>query len=120
MNGDVVVDKESAGGGILIATGAVTITGQTSWNGAILAVGDGKVIRSGAGNGVISGGIVVADIAGSDGIFGTDDDCASGSGFGSAVYEVDGGGTGHTTYCSTDLNAANPPEPYNIMAFKQE
>jgi hypothetical protein len=120
VDGDVVVDKASAGGGILIATGTVTITGQTNWAGAILAVGDGKVIRNGAGNGEVSGGIIVADIAGADGIFGTDDDCASGSGFGSAVYEVEGGGTGNTTFCTTDLNAANPPEPYNIIAFKQE
>ena len=120
VDGDVVVDKQSAGGGILIATGEVTITGQTSWAGAILAVGDGKVIRSGAGNGEVSGGIIVADIAGADGIFGTDDDCASGSGFGQSTYEVDGGGTGNTVYCTTDLNAANPPEPYNIIAFKQE
>ena len=43
--------------------GEVTITGQTSWAGAILAVGDGSVIRNGAGNGEVSGGIIVADIA---------------------------------------------------------
>jgi hypothetical protein len=30
VNGDVVVDKQSAGGGILVAIGAVTITGQTT------------------------------------------------------------------------------------------
>ena len=101
--------------------GVITLDyGFTNALWAILAVGDGRVIRSGAGNGVVSGGIIVADIAGPDGIFGTDDDCASGSGFGSAAYEVDGGGTGNTTYSATDLNAANPPEPYNIVAFKQE
>ena len=120
VNGDVVVDKASAGGGILVVTGNVTITGQTSWNGAILAVGDGKVIRSGAGDGVVSGGIIVADIAGADGIFGTDDDCGDGDDFGSAHYEVDGGGAGSTTYCSTNLELSNPPKPYNIVNFKQD
>lgn len=121
VDGDVVVDKQAAGGGILIVTGEVTITGQTSWAGAILAIGDGVVLRSGAGNGEVSGGIIVADIAGADGLFGTDDDCGgAGTGFGSADYQVTGGGTGNTTYCTTDLNAANPPEPYNIIAFRQD
>jgi hypothetical protein len=63
----------------------------------------------------------VADIAGQDNIYGTDDDCGTNDdGFDSAFYEVEGGGNGNTTYCTTNLNAANPPEPYNIVAFKQD
>jgi len=120
VDGNVAISKVKNGAGIVIATGELLVHGQASWSGAILAIGEGRLIRFGAGNGGISGGIVVADIAGLDDIYGTEDDCGSGDEFGEAVYEVDGGGAGNTTFCTTDLNAANPPEPYNIVAFKQD
>jgi hypothetical protein len=120
VDGNLAVGKTESGGGILVVTGELLWHGQASWNGAVLAIGEGTVIRYGSGNGSLSGGVVVADIAGDDQIYGTDDDCGTGDdGFGDSDYIVDGGGTGNTTFCSTDLNAANPPEPYNIVNFRQ-
>jgi len=121
VDGNVAISKVKQGAGIVIATGELLVHGKASWSGAVLAIGEGRLRRFGAGNGTISGGIVVADIAGQDNIYGTDDDCGTNDdGFDSAFYEVEGGGNGNTTFCTTDLNAANPPEPYNIVAFKQD
>jgi hypothetical protein len=52
---------------------------------------------------------VVANIAGVDRLFGTSDDCQSGThGFESAVYVEHPGEFGDTTYCTNDIEAANP------------
>jgi hypothetical protein len=119
VDGNVAISKNTSGAGIVIATGELLINGRASWSGAILAVGEGQLLRYGAGNGMVSGGIVVADISGPDGIYGNEDDCGSDNELGSPDYEVEGGGNGNTTYCSTDLTLANPPKPYDIVSFRQ-
>ena len=86
----------------------------------ILALGEGRFERNGGGNGDISGAIMVADIAGPDDLYGTADDCTGGdNGFDSAEYENNGGGNADTGFCSTDIIAARPNPPYDIVAFRQ-
>jgi hypothetical protein len=87
-----------------------------------LAIGAGEFVRNGAGDRYISGAIMVADIAGPDNIYGTDDDCTGGpddDGFDEASYDLSGGGEGQTIYCSDNINAANPPQPYDVVNFRQ-
>ena len=120
IDGDWSVGPTGSGDGMLFVTGSLTMHGQSDWRGLIFVVGKGQFLRNGAGNGYTSGGIVVADIAGPDNIYGTGDDCTGGvDGFGVATFDENGGGTGDTTYCSTDLNPAIPVPPYDITEFLQ-
>ena len=109
---------ESGGQGILVCTGELTLNGRTNWSGLILAVGEGAYRINGSGNGEIIGGLVIADIAGPDNVYGTADDCESGSNMGTAVYDERGGGNALTTFCSTALRSSNV-RPYQVMEFLQ-
>ena len=77
-------------------------------------------MRSTAGTGQISGAMIVADIAGDDGDYGTADDCeGSNGGFRSVVFDEEDGGTGLTTYCNADVLAATPLTRYSVVDFRQ-
>ncbi|MCA1578969.1 MAG: pilus assembly PilX N-terminal domain-containing protein [Acidobacteria bacterium] len=60
VNGDVTLD---GGAGLLIVTGDLILNGNAVFNGTILVLGDGQVIRDGGGNGTILGSIYVARFA---------------------------------------------------------
>jgi hypothetical protein len=77
-------------------------------------------VLGGAGNGMISGGLIIADIAGPDNVYGTADDCTGpDNGFDTPTYDESGGGNGTTRYCTVDLNAANHSPPYDVIQFLQ-
>jgi hypothetical protein len=57
VDGNVDLD---GGDGLLIVTGEVNITGNTSYNGIIMVMGKGKITRSGGGNGDLLGAFVIA------------------------------------------------------------
>lgn len=108
--------------GMLVVTGTIKLHGKRKWHGIIMAVGRGSLERYGSGNGEISGAVMVADIAGPDDMYGTSDDCTGGpnnDGFGIAIYDQAGGGNGDATFCSTDITASIPPQPYTIISFRQ-
>ena len=111
--------SESGGQGVLVCTGELTLNGRTNWSGLIVAVGEGAYRINGSGNGEIIGGTVIADIAGPDNVYGTNDDCQSGSsGLGQPVYDERGGGNSLNVYCSTALNNTNV-RPYEVVDFLQ-
>ena len=60
VNGDVTLD---GGAGLLIVTGDLTLNGNAVFNGIILVLGDGELIRDGGGNGTILGSVYVAKFA---------------------------------------------------------
>jgi hypothetical protein len=117
IDGDVSVGPTDSGSGTLVVTGTLTIDGNADWDGLILVIGVGQVLRSGGGSGNISGAIVVADVAGPDSIFGNSDDCQNG--FESPDFTVNGNGNSNVEYCSTALLTANPIEAYRIEEFVQ-
>ena len=57
VDGDCNLD---GGGGLLIVTGTLTMSGNPSFSGLILVLGDGRIQRNGGGNGDIYGAITVA------------------------------------------------------------
>ncbi|HVG30634.1 MAG TPA: hypothetical protein VM864_13080 [Pyrinomonadaceae bacterium] len=57
VDGDVNLD---GGDGMLIVTGSVNITGNTSYNGIIMVMGKGEITRNGGGNGNLLGAFVIA------------------------------------------------------------
>ena len=110
-------DLNTDGEGLIIVTGQFETDGGVAWNGMMWAVGEGYFQRNGGGNAEISGSILVADIAGPDGIYGNSDDCSTG--FGSSYFDENGGGNGDTAYCTDDIFDATPPFPYPIVEFRQ-
>ena len=127
IEGDYTVGGGFNGAGLLWVTGTLTFHGNAGWAGTIFTIGKGDFERSGAGNGVISGANLVADIAGPDGVMWTSDDCAgadgivgnSDDGFSVGVYNNSGGGTGDTVYCSTDITAVEEEFPFAVTSFRQ-
>ena len=144
VDGDYRVQGSLSGQGLLIVTGLAEFGGNVDWQGLIFVVGDGAFRINGSGNGTISGGLFLADVAGPDGVFGnvcsvsgarcfvaadcpagqscrpSEDNCTGGTdGFGQASYDERGGGNSETVYCSTTLEDANPPRPYEIISFLQ-
>ena len=117
VDGDFSVGPGGPEFGVLVVTGQLVMSGNASWTGLILVVGEGSFRMNGAGNGEVIGGMIVANIDGSDNVFPTGDDCTSG--FGASVYDERGGGNAGTTYCSTALNITEQAWPYDILEFRQ-
>jgi hypothetical protein len=69
VDGDVNLGAGDQGAGMLVVTGKLTTNGNTSFKGIIYVLGEGVVERSGGGNGVIAGGIVVAKFGKTSGDF---------------------------------------------------
>ncbi|TDI50965.1 MAG: hypothetical protein E2P01_00285 [Acidobacteria bacterium] len=119
-DGDLTVSRNTNHYGLLVVTGELTFGAAVDFEGVILVIGEGVFTMNGAGNGVIVGSVIVADIAGPDGVYGTSDDCTGGDGgFGVAVYNENGGGNSGSVYCSTVLNVSAQAEPYKILQFRQ-
>jgi len=118
--GNLDVSQNLPHAGTLVVTGDLTLAGGVDFKGLILVIGTGNFRFNGAGNGVVAGAMIVADIAGPDGIYGNSDDCTGGdNGFAPAVYDERGGGNAGSIYCSTVLNAVEKAKPYAIRQFRQ-
>ena len=83
-----------SGGGLLVVTGQLTLRGNFSWNGLILVLGQGSILRNGGGDGTISGALVVA-------AFDPDDPDSE---FLSTSFQTNGGGSSTIEYNSDDVN----------------
>ena len=114
---DDYTSESGSGEGLLIVTGTLTVKGNFSWVGNMLVIGEGVMLRSGAGGDSISGGTVVADVAGADNIFGNADDCATG--FEPATFDTSGGGSGTVAFCGSAIAATLPFDVYRIVEFLQ-
>ena len=78
-------------------------------------------MRSGGGNGTISGAVYVANTAGPDGVIGNADDA-----MGASVLNTSGAGASNIQYCSSAFNNAvnqiPPPPvyaPLTVSSFRQ-
>lgn len=81
------------GSGFLVVTGTLTMKGNTNFKGAILVLGEGKLIRDGGGNGEILGGIMIAAFNRTAG------------GFLAPTFLTNGGGNSTVQYDSASVNA---------------
>jgi hypothetical protein len=80
------------GSGFLVVTGTLTMRGNANFNGAILVLGDGALIRDGGGNGDIHGGITIAKFGRTAG------------NFMAPTFLTNGGGNSNVQYDSSWLN----------------
>jgi len=128
IDGDYEISGNWTGAGLLFVTGDLTLDGQAGWEGPIFVVGKGDFLRSGAGNGTISGGVVVADVAGPDRVIFTADDCSgedgvfntSDDGIAESSYVVSGSGTSTTGYCSGYFTDWQSLRPFKLLSFQQD
>ena len=60
VNGDYTLP--GSGSGILLVTGTLTMNGNPSFNGLILVIGKGNVVKNGGGNGTLDGALLVANL----------------------------------------------------------
>lgn len=88
VDGDCTLTQ---GSGFLVVTGTLTMRGSTNFNGVILVLGKGEIIRDGGGNGEIYGGVTLA-------AFGRE----SGD-FTAPKFETNGGGSSTIQYDSLAL-----------------
>lgn len=89
VEGDCTLTK---GSGFLVVTGTLTMHGNPSFNGVILVLGEGKLIRKGGGNGDIFGAITIAAFNRTSG------------GFTTPTFSTSGGGNSTIQYDSSALN----------------
>jgi hypothetical protein len=85
------------GSGMLIVTGNLQTNGNTDFEGIILVLGRGNMQRSGGGNGVIRGTIMIANF---------DPYGAAGTGFGGPSFSISGGGNSTVGYDSEWIRKA--------------
>jgi hypothetical protein len=60
VNGDLTLT--GSGAGILLVTGQLTLNGNFSYNGIILAIGEGAITKSGGGGGTVNGAMFAANL----------------------------------------------------------
>jgi hypothetical protein len=86
IDGDTALPL-SGGAGLLVVTGTLTLTGNTAFNGLILVLGGGNLLRNGGGNGDSLGAVVVARFGNS-------------GNFLAPIFNSDGSGTSTIKYDS--------------------
>ena len=101
-------DFGSPGAGIILIEGNLTLNGYPSYNGLILIIGTGQVTITGGGNGVMNGGIIIANTTTCDPI--TDAP-------GPITFDQPGGATFELHYNSdaiTPLNGTLPVQKLSV------
>jgi type II secretory pathway pseudopilin PulG len=98
------------GSGLLIVTGALETNGTTDFQGVILVLGAGTVLRKGGGDGVIGGAIVIANFDPTD----PNDDT-----FGAPSFIVDGGGNSQFVYNSVSVRNALEATGFRVLGVRE-
>ena len=114
VNGDLTLSGGWTGAGILLVTGNLTFQGNPSYNGLILVIGKGSVVKSGGGNGVANGSMLVANLYGSNGSL-----LPASSAPGVPNFSWSGGGTMQWNYDSCWSSMMNGLQAWRIVAVRE-
>ncbi len=98
------------GQGTLIVTGKLTLDGSFNWNGVIMVLGEGDVLRSGGGHGNIYGAMFVAKFTKT----GADTDQ-----FQAPIFNTNGGGSSNIQYSSTAVDMAKAAGGHSIKGVRE-
>jgi hypothetical protein len=111
VDGDLTLPPGSPSGqGTLIVTGNLILDGNFNWNGVIMVLGTGNVLRSGGGTGNIFGAVFVANFAKT----GSDTDV-----FGTPTFNTNGGGTSNIQYSSFAVDMAKSVGGHAIHGVRE-
>jgi len=103
----------ASGAGVLVVTGTLSFTGNASFNGLILVIGQGIVNEFGGGNGGFNGTVFVAKTRNATSPY------AELATLGSPLYSWNGGGTSDIQYNSCWANIGNGLH-YSVIAMREE
>ena len=111
VDGDLTLGPGNpTGQGTLIVTGKLTLDGNFNWNGVIMVLGEGDVLRSGGGHGNIYGAVFVAKFAKT----GADTDA-----FQAPIFNTNGGGTSNIQYNSFAVDMAKSVGGHSIGGVRE-
>lgn len=111
VDGDFTLGPGSpTGQGTLIVTGNLTLDGNFNWNGVIMVLGEGHVLRSGGGHGNIYGAMFVAKFARTG---------ASTDAFGAPFFNTNGGGSANIQYSSDAVDKAKAVGGHSIRGVRE-
>jgi hypothetical protein len=107
VNGNLTLNGNATGYGILLVTGTLNMSGNFSWNGLILVIGQGIMNLNGGGNGGILGSVLVGKTRDTSG------NLLPGPDMGSPAVNWNGGGTNGIQYDSCWVNKMLSMVPFN-------
>jgi hypothetical protein len=115
VDGDLVLSaphggETVSGQGTLIVTGTLTLDGNFNFNGVIMVLGAGRVLRSGGGSGNIYGAMFLAKFAPT----GADTDL-----FQAWTFDVSGGGNSNIQYNSQEVDKAKQVGGHRVGAVRE-
>jgi hypothetical protein len=111
VDGDLTLDGNVTGYGILVVTGKFTMAGTVGWRGIVLVVGEGEMEVNGGGNNSIDGAVLLANIYNDDGTLRDD--------MGPTVLDWSGGGGSGVYYNSCWVNNAQNGAAYRVLSFRE-
>jgi hypothetical protein len=112
VNGDFNMGAGS-GAGVLVVTGTLSFTGNASFNGLILVIGQGAISESGGGNGGFNGSVFVARTQSATAPY------SELGALGAPTFSWNGGGTSFIQYNSCWASVGNKMS-YNAIAMREE
>jgi hypothetical protein len=111
VDGDLILGPGNpTGQGMLVVTGTLTLNGNFNYNGVILVLGGGTVLRTGGGHGNIYGAMFVAKFART----GAETDL-----FQAPTFDVSGGGTANIQYNSEEIEKAKSSTGHQVLAVRE-
>jgi hypothetical protein len=128
VNGDLTIS--GSGSGILLVTGVLTLNGNFSWNGLILAIGEGAIVKNGGGGATVNGAMFAANLTtGNPGTSGPGAYPAAGYGTtialgsnnppGKPFFGWSGGGNATVQYDSCWIQAVTNSMPYHLITQRE-
>ena len=114
IKGDASLQLGTAGYGVLLVEGALTLQGNSNFNGIILVIGTGSLTVSGGGGGQINGAVLVANTK-TNGVGGP----LVGDVPGPPTVNWSGGGGNGIQWNSCDANLLNNTVYYHTIAWHE-
>lgn len=127
VNGDLSIG--GSGAGILLVTGQLTLNGNFSWDGLILVIGEGAIVKNGGGGATVNGAMFAANLfsdakAGTTGPgaypgYSTPIALGANNPPGIPFFNWNGGGNATIQYDSCWIQAVNQSQPYHIVTQRE-
>jgi hypothetical protein len=103
----------------LLVTGTLTFSGDFTWNGLVLVIGDGNIQMNGGGSAQITGAMVVANIAGNSSYATNPTTANLATQLGSPTMNWSGGGGNGIKYDSCKLDLAVTASNFTVIARRE-
>jgi len=129
VHGDLTIG--GSGAGVLLVTGTLTLHGNFAWNGIILVIGEGAVVKDGGGNATVEGAMFMGNLY-SD-AYNVNNGPGAYPAFSNPIplgaspqnppgrpfFGWNGGGTANVQYDSCWITAVMQSLPYHLVAQRE-